>query len=111
MTTHQASERSLTPVRAFRGVITVAVIPAAWLLLNSTGSTDTVFFGWAVAAAGYVILLSGLAITNRSIKETQPKFTATIARGLGVLVWGGVLAVLYLLLYYIVFDRNNLFPQ
>lgn len=84
--------------------------PALFLLISRFGE-ENLIVGWLIFLAIYVALLSALGITNLSSKERHKKTVRPVVKILGIIVWSGFLAVAYLFLYMIIFDRENFFPQ
>lgn len=110
MTAHEASEQSKGGSKWLYIILTFLVLPAAFLLPPHL-MRESLFFSWLIAAGVYVILLSASAATNQPSKERYRRVFKPTVRLLGTVVWSGFLAVTYLFLYYITFDRENLFPQ
>ena len=105
-----AKEQSSTTSKwAFRAS-TFVVLPVAFLLLLRTIG-EGMFLGWLISAASYVILLSALAVINRPSRGEYARVVKPIVRLLGMIVWSGFLAVVYFFLYYLIFDRGNMFPR
>jgi hypothetical protein len=109
MTTHNARQQG-TSLRWLYIISMFLVLPAAFLLLPGS-MAESLLFGWLITTGFYVIILSALAITNRPVKKEQGKVVKAMTRLLAIVVWSGFLAVAYYFLYYIIFDRENLFPR
>jgi uncharacterized membrane protein YagU involved in acid resistance len=91
-------------------ILTFLILPPAFLcFLRTTG--EGLLVGWLIAAGSYVIMLSALAFVNQPSGQKYREVIKPVVRLLGVVVWSGFLAAVYFYLYYIIFDRENLFPQ
>jgi hypothetical protein len=110
MEAEEASEQLSTSSKWLCKILTFLVMPAAFLcFLRTTG--EGLLVGWLVTAGSYVIMLSALAFVNQPSGQKYREVIKPIVRLLGVVVWSGFLAGVYFFLYYIIFDRENLFPQ
>ena len=58
-----------------------------------------------ILLAIYVIVFSSLSISKQPSKESYRRIIKPIVKTIGLMVWSGFLAILYIFLYLIIFDR------
>ena len=104
-----ANHVSRINVWPYRSLIYV-VAPGLFISLSYFIGQNLVWV-WLAVLAVYVVFLSALGITDQPSKEEYRRKLRPVVRTIGIIVWSGFLAMIYLFLYVILFDRENFFPQ
>lgn len=67
--------------------------------------------GWCllIAVVLYTLMLSALAFPNQPTRERYGRLFKPILSVVGMIFWSGFLAMAYVLLYFLVFDREIFF--
>ena len=89
---------------------TFLIAPAFWVSLGYLIG-EQVFYCWGLTFIGYgAVLLAGATADNLMLRRWLLKARAALGL-LGALFWGGLLAVVYALIYLLTFQRDSLFAH